>query len=300
MGWGMNFRDSNGDSSDGKYICKRVMVNGQFVTLYSTNGQTWLSSPEDIPALMERLENARITLNPEEKGAEGEGGKVAAKESAAEDDKAAAAPKPLQTKYRIKGPKPRPILRQGGVVIRGTPIEPISASSASISFSSDSEYEAEDDKSARSPKDKLKDKQGKKLAGATDATKRAKGGAKSDHKKLVAPVLQKPLAAKAAKAKSAVVQDKSASKRAATGAPKLDQSKGVSASKASVSKKAELKVSKVVAVDKKQKSTASKKQGSSVAKKQRVAAGKKSSASASKKPSSVKRSPTKAKAAKKK
>jgi hypothetical protein len=32
----------------------------------------------------------------------------------------------------MKGPKPRPILRQGGKVVEGTPIEPISASSVNI------------------------------------------------------------------------------------------------------------------------------------------------------------------------
>jgi hypothetical protein len=152
----MNFRDSNQGSQEGKYISKRVMINGQYVTLYSTNGQTWLSSPEDIPALMERLDNARITLNTAEKVADGEGSKAAkpdSKEKEETDSKAKEQPeKVLQTKYRVKGPKPRPILRQDGVVIKGTPIEPISASSTVLTFSSD--QGGDDEEGAPSPKKK--------------------------------------------------------------------------------------------------------------------------------------------------
>jgi hypothetical protein len=144
----MNFRDSNQGSQEGKYISKKVMINGQYVTLYSSNGQTWVSSPEDIPALMERLDNARITLNTAEKVAEGEGSKAAkpeAKKTEDQDPKVKEQPeRVLQTKYRVKGPKPRPILRQDGLVIKGTPIVPISASSTVLSFSSDQEEEIED------------------------------------------------------------------------------------------------------------------------------------------------------------
>jgi hypothetical protein len=144
----MNFRDSNQGSQEGKYISKKVMINGQYVTLYSSNGQTWVSSPEDIPALMERLDNARITLNTAEKVAEGEGSKAAkpeAKKTEDQDPKVKEQPeRVLQTKYRVKGPKPRPILRQDGLVIKGTPIAPISASSTVLSFSSDQGEEIED------------------------------------------------------------------------------------------------------------------------------------------------------------
>jgi ribonuclease R len=137
----MNFRDSSQGSGEAKYISKKVMVNGQFVTLYSANGQTWVSSPEEIPALMDRLENARITLNLGEKSPDGEPAKAAKPEpkEAQKEEEKGAPPKVLQSKYRMKGPKPRPILRQDGVVIQGTPIEPISASATTISFSSDVE-----------------------------------------------------------------------------------------------------------------------------------------------------------------
>jgi hypothetical protein len=133
----MNFRDSNQDSPEPKYISKKVMINGQFVTLYSINGQTWLSSPEDIPALMERLDNARVTLNSAEKLAEAEGPKVATPEAKEKKEPVELPERALSTKYRVKGPKPRPILRQDGVVIKGTPVEPISASNTVMSFSSD-------------------------------------------------------------------------------------------------------------------------------------------------------------------
>lgn len=45
-----------------KYITKDVAINGQIITLYSSNGQTWLSSPEEVEQVMTRLENTRITL----------------------------------------------------------------------------------------------------------------------------------------------------------------------------------------------------------------------------------------------
>jgi hypothetical protein len=191
----MNFRDSNGESSNGKYISKRVMINGQYVTLYSVNGQTWLSSPEDIPALMDRLDNARITLNTGEKVAEGEPTAAPAKSEPVEEEKAAPQ-KVLQTKYRMKGPKPRPILRQGGIVIRGTPIEPVSASNATMSFSSDNEHQAENDAKVRALKSGSKGKAPKRDDVQSKSTKDKPSSA---HKKLVAPVLQKPITAKQAK-----------------------------------------------------------------------------------------------------
>jgi len=150
----MNFRDTNQDSTGVKYVSKKVMVNGQFVTLYSANGQTWVSSPEDIPALMERLDNTRVALNTAERVAEGEGAKAAEPESTQKKEAPAEPERVLSTKYRVKGPKPRPILRQDGVVIKGTPIDPVSASSTVMSFSSDVKDEGEKAtaKSAKSSK----------------------------------------------------------------------------------------------------------------------------------------------------
>ncbi len=165
----MNLRDLNQDSTEQKYISKKVMINGQFVTLYSVNGQTWLSSPEDIPALMERLENARVTLNAAEKLAEGEEAKVAKPEVEEKKEASVAPEKGLSTKYRVKGPKPRPILRQDGVVIQGTPIDPISASSTVMSFSSD-----------------VKDDQGSSSIASTKA-------GKNKGPKIIAPVVAKKL-----------------------------------------------------------------------------------------------------------
>lgn len=132
----MNTHDGSKGSKEQDYLSKRVLVNGQFVTLYSINGQTWLSSPEEIPELMARLDNTRIMLGNPEKP---EGEAPQPKPQPAE----APAPKAVQNKYRMKGPKPRPILKQGGVVIKGTPIEPISASSTVVSFSHDQEMSEE-------------------------------------------------------------------------------------------------------------------------------------------------------------
>lgn len=126
----MATQDSSSGEQNQQYLSKRVMINGQFVTLYSINGQTWLSSPEDIPDTMARLDNTRITLTEEK---EGEKDEKAAKEKAAKEEKAAPPPPKVQgSQYRMKGPKPRPILRQGGKVVEGTPIEPVSASSVNI------------------------------------------------------------------------------------------------------------------------------------------------------------------------
>jgi hypothetical protein len=116
------------------------MINGQFVTLYSVNGVTWLSSPEDIPDTMARLDNTRITLK-DENPADGDRGKGDQGDKGERGEKAekAAAPPPKApgSHYRMKGPKPRPILRQGGKVVKGTPIEPISASTVNIKGPSD-------------------------------------------------------------------------------------------------------------------------------------------------------------------
>lgn len=140
----MGAQDSSSVEQSQQYLSKRVMINGQFVTLYSVNGVTWLSSPEDIPNTMARLDNTRVTLS-EEKGPDGE--KSEKKDEKVENgEKAAApapaptpapAPKPQGSQYRMKGPKPRPSLRQGGKVVEGTPIEPISASSVNIKGAAD-------------------------------------------------------------------------------------------------------------------------------------------------------------------
>ncbi len=136
----MSAQDSlSGDQSQ-QYLSKRVMINGQFVTLYSVNGVTWLSSPEDIPDTMARLDNTRVTLN-EEKAPEGEKAKGDTQEKGAKGEKvekaAAVPPRAPGSQYRMKGPKPRPILRQGGKVVEGTPIEPVSASSVNIKGAAD-------------------------------------------------------------------------------------------------------------------------------------------------------------------
>jgi hypothetical protein len=139
----MSAQDSSSSDQSQQYLSKRVMINGQFVTLYSVNGVTWLSSPEDIPNTMARLDNTRITLTeesvPEGDKGKGEKGDKGEKGEKGEKVEKAAAPPPKTpgSQYRMKGPKPRPILRQGGKVVEGTPIEPISASSVNIKGAAD-------------------------------------------------------------------------------------------------------------------------------------------------------------------
>ncbi len=208
----MNTQEGSKGSKEQEYMSKKVLVNGQFVTLYSINGVTWLSSPEEIPELMARLENARIMLaNPEKPEGESQPAKAAPTE--------AQAPKVVQNKYRMKGPKPRPILKQGGVVIKGTPIEPISASGTVVSFSHDQEA-AEEAKttSKKGRPEALKQKQAAKGKNATP--------------KHIAPVL-----ATSTKVKKEVVPGKVAAKPAGV--------KVVAASKAKAAAPAKPVVGKV-------------------------------------------------------
>jgi hypothetical protein len=263
----MNFRDANQDSTEVKYISKRVMINGQLVTLYSANGQTWLSSPEDIPALMERLDSARVTLNTAEKVAEGEAAKVAEPEAKTKsDDKGKKEPQPeaperaLSAKYRMKGPKPRPILRQDGVVIKGTPIEPISASATVMSFSSDvkngEEGKASDKVAKGTKSSKIKETKliapivSKKVAkpAAKPVVAPSKGAGKAASKSVAASAVAKskgakqlPKAVKPIKQTASVklVSQKQAKKALApkvAGKPKAATSKSVKTAKKAVSK----------------------------------------------------------------
>lgn len=141
------------------YLTKKVKVNGQLVTLYSLNGQTWLSSPEEIPEVMARLESARVTLNDGAKeGKEAKEAKEGAEAPPAKDAKPPekvasplAAPTSLASKYRMKGPKPRPILKQNGMVFKGTPVEPFSASAVQVATE-----KAVEAKGAKSDRPKLK------------------------------------------------------------------------------------------------------------------------------------------------
>lgn len=222
----MNFRESNQDIKEIKYISKRVMINGQFVTLYSANGQTWVSSPEDIPALMERLDNARVTLNTADKVAVGESAKVAPPEKAQKNEPQEAPERTLASKYRIKGPKPRPILRQDGVVIKGTPIEPISASATVMGFSSDVKIEIggnSDSKGAKSAKS-TKGRETKLIAPLV-SKKVVKGAAKPPA--TVGKAAAKQAASKQAAAKQVALKPAEAKQASVPAAAKSRAVKGV-------------------------------------------------------------------------
>lgn len=117
----MSVQDSSSGEGRQEYLSKKVSINGQTVTLYSSNGQTWFSSPEEIPEVMARLDNTRVLLN----DPKGEAAPVIA-------------PKPTSAKYRTRGPKPRPILHQEGGPITGTPVEPISSSALEVKVGQES------------------------------------------------------------------------------------------------------------------------------------------------------------------
>ena len=191
-----------------EYLTKKVKLNGQFVTLYSLNGQTWLSSPEEIPEVMARLENTRITLSAEgqdegEEPAEGQEAKPDEKKAAEKKPAEKAPPPPpvqIASKYRLKGPKPRPILRQNGMTFKGTPVEPFSASEVQV-----------------------------KAAPAKGTPKNAKVAKAKGKAKLTAPVLSETRAAAAAAAKAAALaaaKAKKAAEKAALKAAAQKNSKG--------------------------------------------------------------------------
>lgn len=203
-----------------EYMTKKVSLNGQLVTLYSLNGQTWLSSPEEIPEMMARLDNARITLNSE--GQEGadlskeEEGTADEKKSAdkkADDKKAADKAQPTApvvqgaSKYRIKGPKPRPILRQNGMIFKGTSIEPFSASDVQVKPAPIKAPQKNVKGAAAKVKVKLKAPVLSEARAAAKAAIAAKKVKQPNSKQVLAPIVQKgakerpaAVAAKATKA----------------------------------------------------------------------------------------------------
>jgi hypothetical protein len=116
-------RDSASSDLETGYLSKKVLVNGQTVTLYSQNGLTWVSSPEQLPEIMERLDGTRILLHdPQEEAASG------SDETKAAVKQQPVSVKPTVPKYRMRGPKPRPILDQGEGAISGPAVEPVPAS----------------------------------------------------------------------------------------------------------------------------------------------------------------------------
>lgn len=178
-----------------EYLTKKVMVNGQFVTLYSLNGQTWLSSPEEIPEVMARLENSRITLAEAAKegsatAASPEAAKAPDRPAAPVVPSPAAPPTTLASKYRIKGPKPRPILKQNGLVIKGTPVEPFSASEVQVS-----PQQKAPPKAAKDARAKLK----APVRSEKEALQAKSSGTAPKGKKLVAPTAAQKAPAKVAK-----------------------------------------------------------------------------------------------------
>lgn len=275
----MDFRDSNQDLTDVKYVSKKVMINGQFVTLYSANGQTWVSSPEDIPALMERLQQVGVTLNTAERVAEGEGSKAAEPEQKEKkkEEPPAAPERSLSTKYRVKGPKPRPILRQDGVVIKGTPVDPVSASSAVMSFSSD----------LKEPEQKTTARSAKSSKGAADSPK-----------KIIAPVVTRKQTKLAPPSKAAAKINSAKRVGVVAAAPVAKPRTASCIAKASAKGSSRNAVQRVVATKPVQKAavkSAAKKAAKPVAKRTAAKGSKQPSKNVSKKAKSTRKSARKAK-----
>jgi hypothetical protein len=178
----MTTRELSNSLTSNEYMSKKVIINGQPVTLYSKNGLTWLSSPEEIPDVMARLENTRVLLNDlksekdakdakETKGEKGEKcAEVSAEKGADREIALPAAQKPTAARYRMKGPKPRPILRQDGVAITGTPVPVSQLSSSSVNTKVDDEEVESEEKQPAAAIKQGATKTAKLRTGASPAT----------------------------------------------------------------------------------------------------------------------------------
>lgn len=155
-------RDGSSDSQEPQYLTKKVVLNGQTVTLYSVNGATWLSSPDQLPDVMARLENTRILLTDT---------KAAAEQGITPQP---AAPKAPAARYRMKGPKPRPILQPDGTLLPPSERAPVAAVDTTVTLSSDG-VEVLDD----SPAARIKQLRAPKEEAKKAAAKAAKVGAKA-------------------------------------------------------------------------------------------------------------------------
>ena len=160
--------DGSSDSSEPKFLTKKVVLNGQTVTLYSLNGATWLSSPDQLPDVMARLDNTRILLTDP---------KAAAEQGITPPP---APPKSTGARYRMKGPKPRPILQPDGTLLPPSERLPAPAVDTEVKLAADN-IEVLDDSPAerirqlRAPKEAAKkaDVASKKQAAGKGASQKA-------------------------------------------------------------------------------------------------------------------------------
>jgi hypothetical protein len=116
----MTARESTQEQTQPEYMSKKVVINGQTVTLYSLNGVTWLSTPDQLPDTMARLDNTRILLH------DPKSGEVSAAPAPAP------APKATAARYRMRGPKPRPILQPDGTLAPVVEREPVAATETQV------------------------------------------------------------------------------------------------------------------------------------------------------------------------
>jgi hypothetical protein len=216
--------DGSTDSSEPKYLTKKVVLNGQIVTLYSINGATWLSSPDQLPDVMARLDNTRILLTDP---------KAAAEQGITAPS---APPKSTGARYRMKGPKPRPILQPDGTLLPPSERLAAPAVDTEVKLTADN-VEVLDDSPAerirqlRAPKEAAKKAEiASKKQAATKATKAVapqKGAPVKDPPAKQAPIkgVKAPMS-KGSHTKSVELKGKSAKSSAkAQPAPKASSSK---------------------------------------------------------------------------
>ena len=182
-------RDGSSDSQEPQYLTKKVVLNGQTVTLYSANGVTWLSSPDQLPDVMARLENTRILLTDP---------KAAAEQGITPQP---AAPKAPGARYRMKGPKPRPILQPDGTLLPPTERAPVAATDTKVSLSSEGVEVLDDSPAARIKQLRAPKEEAKKAAAkvAKVEAKAVASAAKSVKTKVAAPPAKQAKAAALAK-----------------------------------------------------------------------------------------------------
>lgn len=148
----MQRQDAQNTAETTSYLSKSVMVNGQPVTLYSTNGITWLSSTEELHEVMDRLDNTKIRLH-DPKG-----------------EATPLAPKPTAARYRLRGPKSRPILEQEGrrVTASAIPETPIARPQYRLDIDLDG---TDDDQDLSIEKGAARGRQGRKVTATERTTK---------------------------------------------------------------------------------------------------------------------------------
>ena len=217
-----------------------MVINGQTVTLYSLNGVTWLSTPDQIPDTMARLDNTRILLHDPKAG-----------EAAPAAVAPALAPKATAARYRMRGPKPRPILQPDGTLAPVIEREPVAATETQVQITHQEIQVVRDPKkdtrtafskhldAKKGVASKVASEKGKleKASRSTVGSKKAAPQKNSESSKSEGTKRAAKIVAPIAKASSAKKAPKSIAETSTKGAPAKKSTSGATSKKSSKGKK---------------------------------------------------------------